>query len=122
MPSDNLHMPYEDAFRALRADRDRWARMATEQLLYNQQLEQKIIDLENQLQAMNKAKEGTTKLPQEGKYQELAEWLEAEKTLGKDYYADAENNRSKMCRDLKNILGWTPDQNSLRKAQNCQQK
>ena len=115
-------MSYEDAFRALRADRDRWARMATEQLLYNQQLEQKIIDLENQLQAMNKAEEVTTKLPLEGKYQELAEWLEAEKTLGKDYYADAENNRSKMCRDLKNILGWTPDQNSLRKAQNNQQK
>ena len=111
-------MSYEDAFRALRAERDRWARMAMEQLQYNQQLEQQIIDLQKQVQAMSKAEEVTTKLPQEGKYQKLAEWLDAEKTLGNDYYADAGYNRSKMCRDLKNILGWTPNENSLRKAQN----
>ena len=115
-------MPYEDAFRALRADRDRWARMATEQLLYNQQLEQQIIDLQTRIQAMSKAEEVTTNLPHENKYAELAEWLKAEKALGRDYYEEAGYNRSKMCRDLKNILGWMPDQNSLRKAQNYQQK
>jgi len=56
--------------------------------------------------------------PQEGDYQSLAEWLENEKKKGIDYYAEAGYNRSKMCRELRKILGWEPDQNSLRKAQN----
>lgn len=55
--------------------------------------------------------------PQENDYTGLVTWLEAQKTKGIDYYAAADMNRSKMCRELSDILGWTVDQNSLRKAQ-----
>ena len=117
MPPDDLHMPYEDAFRALRAERDMWARVATEQLQYIRQLEQQLIDQQNQIQAMSKAEDVTTKLPQENDSPTLVQWLEAEKTLGNDYYTDAGFNRSKMCRNLLKIIGWEPNQDSLRKAQ-----
>ena len=56
--------------------------------------------------------------PRENDYAALAAWLETEKLQGHDYYADAGMNRSRMCRDLSEILGWIVDQNSLRKAQN----
>ena len=110
-------MSYEDAFRALRAERDHWARVAMEQLQYIKQLEQQIIDQQKQIQAMSKAEEETSNLPPENDYPALIKWLAAEKTLGNDYYTEAGNNRSKMCRNLLKIIGWEPDQNSLRKAQ-----
>jgi hypothetical protein len=56
--------------------------------------------------------------PRENDYAALVAWLEAEKAQGRDYYADAGMNRSRMCRDLSEILGWIVDQNSLRKAEN----
>ena len=55
--------------------------------------------------------------PQENDYNGLVAWLEEQKAKGIDYYAAANMNRSKMCRQLSEILGWTVDQNSLRKAQ-----
>ncbi len=59
-----------------------------------------------------------TILPQEGDYSALVRWLELEKLKGNDHYADADYNRTKLCRNLLKIIGWEPDQNSLRKAQN----
>jgi len=56
--------------------------------------------------------------PRENDYAALVAWLDAEKAQGHDYYADAGMNRSRMCRDLSDILGWIVDQNSLRKAEN----
>lgn len=56
--------------------------------------------------------------PRENDYAALVAWLDAEKAQGRDYYADAGMNRSRMCRDLSEILGWIVDQNSLRKAEN----
>ena len=55
--------------------------------------------------------------PRENDYIALVAWLEDQKAKGIDYYAAANMNRSKMCRQLSDILGWTVDQNSLRKAQ-----
>ena len=100
-----------DLLDALRRDRDRWAQMAMEQAQYIQQLEERI-------QVLTKAEEESDTLPQENDYQALVQWLAAEKTLGNNYYAEAGYNRSKMCRNLRKILGWEPDQNSLRKAEN----
>lgn len=57
-------------------------------------------------------------LPQEGDYQAVVKWLQVEKEKGEDYYAQAQFNRSKMCRQLSNIFGWIVNENSLRKAQN----
>ena len=51
------------------------------------------------------------------RYVKLVKWLKVQKELGNDYLTDAGNNRSQMCRDLKKILGWQPDQGALRKAQ-----
>ncbi len=100
-----------DLLDALRRDRDRWAQMAMEQAEYIRQLEERI-------QVLTKAEEESDTLPQENDYQALVQWLAAEKTLGNNYYAEAGYNRSKMCRNLRKILGWEPDQNSLRKAEN----
>jgi len=100
-----------DLSAALRRDRDRWAQMAMEQAEYIRQLEERI-------QVLTKAEEESDTLPQENDYQALVQWLAAEKTLGNNYYAEAGYNRSKMCRNLRKILGWEPDQNSLRKAEN----
>ena len=60
------------------------------------------------------------KLPRENDYNDLITWLEQEKQDGKDHYADAGNNRSRMCRNISKIVGWNVDQNSLQKAQNRQ--
>lgn len=62
--------------------------------------------------------DGAERRPRENDYAALVAWLEVEKAQGRDYYADAGMNRSRMCRDLSEILGWIVDQNSLRKAQN----
>ncbi len=100
-----------DSWDALRRDRDRWAQLAMDQAEYIRQLEERI-------QVLTKAEEESVTLPQENDYQALVQWLAAEKTLGNNYYAEAGYNRSKMCRNLRKILGWEPDQNSLRKAEN----
>ena len=55
-------------------------------------------------------------LPQQGKYDQLFKWLEQEKQNGKDHYAEANFNRSQLCRNLLKIIGWEPNQDSLRKA------
>ena len=57
-------------------------------------------------------------MPQEGDYSALVKWLEMEKKNGNDYLAEADYNRSKMCRNLLKIIGWEPNQDSLQKAQN----
>ena len=116
MPPDDCYS-YE-AYKAACQDRDRWAHLAMEQLQYIRQLEQQIIEQQKQIKAMTKAEDETSTLPIENDYQMLVQWLAAEKTLGNDYYAEAGFNRSKMCRNIRKILGWQPDQNSLRKAQN----
>jgi hypothetical protein len=99
---------------ALRRDRDRWAQIAMDQAEYIRQLEQR-------LQDFMKAEEDSASLPPENDYQALVKWLAAEKALGNDYYADADFNRTRMCRNLRKILGWEPDQNSLRKSQQISQ-
>ena len=68
-----------------------------------------------QTQAQNEQK---SVYPRQGDYISLVEWLEEQKAKGIDYYAAAGYNRSKMCRQLSDILGWEVDQNSLRKAEN----
>lgn len=118
-----MKSPYEEHitqenFEALRQDRDRWANLAMEERQYILQLEETIRSLQTQLDSIHQAEEETTSLPPENDYRSLAQWLVAEKTLGNDYYIEAGFNRSKMCRELRKILGWEPDQNSLRKAQN----
>lgn len=85
---------------------------------YIRQLEEEVQALQQQIQTLNEAEEETATLPPENDYLALANWLSSQKTLGNDYYAEAGYNRSKMCRDIRKILGWEPDQNSLRKAQN----
>ena len=117
MPSAHEHIVSAN-YNSLRQDRDRWAQVAADQLAYIRQLEQQVLALQEQLQTFNHAEENTATLPPENDYQALIQWLSAEKILGNDYYADAGFNRSKMCRELRKILGWEPDQNSLRKAQN----
>jgi hypothetical protein len=62
--------------------------------------------------------DGAERRPRENDYAALVAWLEVEKAQGRDYFADAGMNRSRMCRDLSDILGWIVDQNSLRKAEN----
>ena len=110
MPLPDQHSNF-DPLEALRRDRDRWAQLAMDQAEYIRQLEERI-------QALTKAEEESETLPQENDYQALVQWLAAEKALGNNYYAEAGYNRSKMCRNLRKILGWEPDQNSLRKAEN----
>jgi len=110
MPLPDQHSNF-DPLEALRRDRDRWAQMAMDQAEYIRQLEERI-------QVLTKAEEESVTLPQENDYQALVQWLAAEKTLGNNYYAEAGYNRSKMCRNLRKILGWEPDQNSLLKAEN----
>lgn len=56
-------------------------------------------------------------LPKENDYIDLMRWLEDQKADGHDYYKEADNNRSKMCRNISPIVGWVVDQNSLRIAQ-----
>ena len=110
MPLPDQHSTF-DPLEALRRDRDRWAQLAMDQAEYIRQLEKRI-------QALTKAEEESETVPQENDYQALVQWLAAEKMLGNNYYAEAGYNRSKMCRNLRKILGWEPDQNSLRKAEN----
>lgn len=57
-------------------------------------------------------------MPTEGDYSALVKWLEIEKLNGNDHLAEADFNRSQMCRNLLKIIGWEPNQDSLRKAQN----
>jgi hypothetical protein len=54
--------------------------------------------------------------PKTRDYKLLVKWLEQEKKNGHDYYKEADNNRSEMCRKLTELLGWEVNENSLRKA------
>lgn len=65
----------------------------------------------------SKKDQATDLIPEENDYRALVRWLEHEKERGNDHYADAGFNRSKMCRNLLKIIGWWPNQDSLRKAQ-----
>jgi len=56
-------------------------------------------------------------LPPENDYTFLNEWLEKEKRLGRDYYREANFNRSLMCRRLGNIINWEPDPRTLARNQ-----
>ncbi len=56
-------------------------------------------------------------IPEKGDYIALALWISKQKNKGCNYYADAGNNRSEMCRKLAKTLGWTPDPGALGKAQ-----
>ncbi len=61
-------------------------------------------------------------IPKVGNYQDVMQWLEQEKIDGRDHYEEAGRNRTKMCKNISEILGWEVDQNSLQKAQNKPQK
>ena len=117
---DNQHRHF-DPMEALRRERDGWAQRAMDQAEYIRQLEEEVLTLKKELEAFTQAEDERSRLPQENDYQSLVQWLEAEKALGNNYYAEAGFNRSKMCRNLRKILGWTPDQNSLRKSQQLSQ-
>jgi len=56
------------------------------------------------------------RMPNENNYKEVVDWLAEEKAAGRDWYKMNDNNRSAMCRQISNIVGWVVDQNSLRKA------
>lgn len=78
-------------------------------------------------QALIKQHEATTRhkndhhvAPYENDYAALVEWLAAEKEQGRDWYRLNNHNRSAMCRQLTEVLGWVVDQNSLQKYQNRQ--
>lgn len=62
--------------------------------------------------------EAVNNLPKSKDYTAVVEWLENEKQAGRDYYADARNNRAQMCRTISEILGWEVDRNSLGKVLN----
>ena len=107
-----------DLLDALRRDRDRWAQMAMEQAEYIRQLEEELSSLKQQIEAMTKPINTAERIPAEGNYIQVVQWLAQQKLIGNDYYAEADYNRSVMCRRLSIIFGWPVDQNSLRKAQN----
>lgn len=78
-------------------------------------------------QALIKQHETTTRhrndyhvTPYENDYAALVEWLAQEKAAGRDWYRLNNCNRSAMCRQLTEVLGWVVDQNSLQKHQNRQ--
>lgn len=87
------------------------------------------MDKDGQVQVMNAEQVATPQrtkekqeqkgypLPEKDKYGQLVKWLEQEKQNGNDHYAEASYNRSQMCRNLLKIIGWEPNQDSLRKAQ-----
>ena len=107
-----------DILEALRRDRDRWAQTAMEQAEYIRQLEEQVSTLKQQIEAMTKPINTAERMPAEGNYMQVVQWLAQQKLIGNDYYAEADYNRSVMCRRLSIIFGWPVDQNSLRKAQN----
>lgn len=117
MPPPDSHRIF-DPWEALRRDRDRWAQMAMEQAEYIRQLEEELSSLKQQIEAMTKPINTAERIPAEGNYIQVVQWLAQQKLIGNDYYAEADYNRSVMCRRLSIIFGWPVDQNSLRKAQN----
>ena len=62
-------------------------------------------------------KQPAVSLPNKNDYNALLEWLQTEKEQGRDWMAINNHNRSAMCRQLSDLLGWVVDQNSLRKAE-----
>ena len=116
-PPHDEHITQED-YDAVCRERDKWAEVAMAERQRVLQLEEENRRLRSELSGYQQAEETAATLPHENKYAELAEWLKAEKALGRDYYEEAGYNRSKMCRNLRTIIGWEPNENSLRKAQN----
>ena len=60
-------------------------------------------------------------LPKEGSYVGLVEWLEAERSNGRDYLEDYDNNVEAMCNDMlfKKKIGWYKiDASNLRRTMN----
>jgi murein endopeptidase len=107
MPNDHIDITQE-MYREMRNERDMWR--------------DKYLALEEEYRnylkgEVKKMKEQNNTPPEDGDYRGLARWLEEQKTRGNDYYAEADYNRSKMCRNLLKIIGWWPNQDSLRKAQ-----
>ena len=103
---------------ALRIERDKWAERCMEQQQYIRLLESELDLLRTQLKGLIKPLRNTETFPLKDNYSEVTQWLEQQKLSGSDYYAEANYNRTAMCRRLSNIFGWVVDQNSLRKAQN----
>ena len=61
-------------------------------------------------------------LPRKNKYNDLLDWLAQEKEDGRDHYAEAGNNRSKMSDNISPLVGWDVNENSLQKAENRRRK
>ena len=55
----------------------------------------------------------SNRYPAKNDYEGVIQWLAYQKTRGNDYYKEAKNNRTKMCKDLTDLFGWDVDQNSL---------
>ena len=103
---------------AIRAERDKWVDRCMEQQQYIRMLESELENLRTQLKNLIKPLRNVETFPVKDNYLEVTQWLEQQKLSGNDYYAEANYNRTAMCRRLSGIFGWIVDQNSLRKAQN----
>ncbi|MGN0239109.1 MAG: hypothetical protein ACI4AW_03725, partial [Paludibacteraceae bacterium] len=57
-------------------------------------------------------------LPPKNNYVAVVTWLQRKKAEGRDYFQEAGNNLSEMCRNLSVIFHWEVDRNSLGKAIN----
>lgn len=55
-------------------------------------------------------------LPPKNNYVAVVTWLQKEKAEGRDYFQEAGNNRTEMCRKLSDIFKWEVDSNSLGKT------
>ena len=89
-----------------------------EQQQYIQLLESELEQVRAQVKSLITPLRNTDAFPMKDNYSEVTQWLEQQKLKGNDYYAEANYNRTAMCRRLSDIFGWIVDQNSLRKAQN----
>ena len=113
----SIHIPFNE-LDALRTERDKWFDRCMEQQLYIRRLESELEQLRTQVTSLIKPLRSMDTFPAKDNYAQVIEWIEQQKQRGTDYYAEANYNRSAMCRRLSDIFGWIVDQNSLRKAQN----
>ena len=111
------HIPLNE-LAAIRLERDKWAERCMEQQQYIRLLESELEQLRTRVNSLVTPLRNTEAFPLKDNYSEVIRWLEQQKELGNDYYAEANYNRTAMCRRLSDIFGWIVDQNSLRKAQN----
>lgn len=54
-------------------------------------------------------------LPPAHDYKKLYEWIQQQKQQGRDYLAQADYNRTKMCKELSAQIGWIIDPDTLGK-------